>query len=277
MYGLKNKSLKISKVFKDSTNYKDFKDYLYNNKYNLLGFNNSYKIFKGYKELEYTTGILYLQPSDHVAAKTLCPMAELSGCKDPCLRVSGRLGMNNAQLAMARRTVQYLQDPDGFKDRLRTEILKNEKDKYCIRLNGTSDIDWSDLIGSLPNIQFYDYSKVLKRVIKNNLPNYHLTYSASFNNLQSIEFTKRAVSLGINTAIALNTKECKGEFKRPDKLIIDGVTHSLINMDKHDLRFKDPDGSIGTLTRKGSNKIQRSIDMTPYNFFANPASLKLVA
>ena len=72
MYELKNKSLEISKVFKDSTNYKDFKDYLYNNKYNLLGFNSSYKIFKGYKELEYTTGILYLQPSDHVAAKTLC-------------------------------------------------------------------------------------------------------------------------------------------------------------------------------------------------------------
>ena len=93
-------------------------------------------------------------------------MAELSGCKDPCLKSSGRLGMNNAQLAMARRTVQYLQDPDGFKDRLRTEILKNEKDKYCIRLNGTSDIDWSDLIGSLPNIQFYDYSKVLKRLLK---------------------------------------------------------------------------------------------------------------
>ena len=60
------------------------------------------------------------------------------------------------------------------------EIIKNEKDNYCIRLNGTSDIDWSDLIGSLPNIQFYDYSKVLKRIKKNTLDNYHLTYSASF-------------------------------------------------------------------------------------------------
>jgi len=257
--------------------FKDYKDYFNNYQLNLLGFNNSYKIFKGFKEFDYTTGILYLQPSDYVSTKTLCPMAELYGCKDPCLKSSGRLGMSNAQLAMTRRTIQYLKDPDGFKDRLRNEIIKNEKDNYCIRLNGTSDIDWSDLIGSLPNIQFYDYSKVLKRIKKNTLDNYHLTYSASFNNDRAIQFTKEAVDLGINTAIALNTKECKGEFKRPDTLVINGVTHSLINMDRHDLRFNDPVGSFGTLTRKGSNKLQRSSDMVPYNFFANPESLKLVA
>ena len=50
MYELKNKSLEISKVFKDSTNYKDFKDYLYNNKYNLLGFNSSYRSLKAIKD-----------------------------------------------------------------------------------------------------------------------------------------------------------------------------------------------------------------------------------
>ena len=266
-------------ITKDSLKiFKDNKEYLLNDSIKLLGFNNSTKILKGFKEHKFTTGILYLQPSTYIAKKTLCPMSIPAGCKDPCLKGSGRLGMTKSQMAMTRRTIQYLKDPDSFKERLRQEILKGEKNNYCIRLNGTSDIDWSDLIESLPNIQFYDYSKVLKRVIKNQIPNYHLTYSASFNNTMSINFIKEAVRSGVNTAIALNTKETEGEFKRPDCLTIDGVVHSLISMDRHDLRFLDPDGAIGTLIRKGSNKIQRSLDrLTPYNFFATPELLGRLA
>jgi hypothetical protein len=266
-------------ITKDSLKiFKDNKEYLLNDSIKLLGFNNSSKIFKGFKEYDFTTGILYLQPSTYIAKKTLCPMSIVAGCKDPCLKGSGRLGMTRAQLAMTRRTIQYLKDPDSFKERIRQEIIKGEKNNYCIRLNGTSDIDWSDLIESLPNIQFYDYSKVLKRVIKNQIPNYHLTYSASFNNTMSINFIKEAVKSGVNTAIALNTKETEGEFKRPDCLTIGGVVHNLISMDRHDLRFLDPKGSIGTLVRKGSNKIQRGLDMmTLYNFFATPKLLERLA
>jgi hypothetical protein len=266
-------------ITKDSLEiFKDNRDYFLNDSINLLGFNNSTKILKGFKEHKFTTGILYLQPSTFVAKKTLCPMAVVAGCDGPCLRGSGRLGMSQSQLAMTRRTIQYLKDPGGFKGRLRQEILKGERDDYCIRLNGTSDEDWSDLIESLPNIQFYDYSKVLKRILKNKIPNYHLTYSASFNNTRSINFIKEAVKSGVNTAIALNTKETKGEFKRPLHLVIDGVVHSPISMDRHDLRFLDPDGAIGTLVRKGSNKIQRGLDMmTPYNFFATPNLLGRLA
>lgn len=263
-----------SKALKD---FKDHKDYFSNTNNNLLGFNSSNKILKGFKEYDFTTGILYLQPSDLVAKKTLCAMSEEAGCKDPCLYKSGRLAMSPSQRAMTRRTLQYLLDPDWFKERLRKEILKHEKDNYCIRLNGTSDIDWSDLINTLPNIQFYDYSKVLKRVIKNDLPNYHLTYSASFVNQRCIDWTKEAVNLGVNTAIALNTKESKGEFTRPEHLTVSGVVHSLINMDRHDLRFLDPKGSVGTLIRKGSNKLERLADMARPSFFANPQTLQLVA
>jgi len=255
---------------------KPIEDYIYNYNLPLLGFNSSTKILKGLKK-DYTTGILYLQPADLVAKKTLCSYADVAGCKVPCLRTSGRLGMSRAQKAMTRKTVQYLKDPDGFKDRLRAEILRRETDNYCIRLNGTSDIDWSDLVQSLPNIQFYDYSKVLHRVARNTLSNYHLTFSASLNSVKTIQQLKTATELGLNIAISFNTKECKGEFKIPDTIQLFGKTVKLADFDETDLRFLDQDGAIGKLTRKGSTKLERLKNQGSFNFFADPNNLQLVA
>ena len=225
----------------------------------LLGFNSSYKISKGLKKYNYTTGILYLQPSDAVGKK------------------SGRLAMLTSQRAMTRRTLQYVLDPDGFKDRLRTEIVKNETDKYCIRLNGTSDIDFSDLISSLPNIQFYDYTKVFHRVERNTLTNYHLTYSASFKTPKLINKTKEAAVKGFNIALPLNTKGAKGDFQIPTEVIINNNLVKLSDFDTTDLRFLDKAGSIGTLTRKGSNIKQRLSEMSDPSFFANLNTLTLLA
>tara|TARA_R100000388_G_scaffold5321_1_gene5536 strand:+ start:72 stop:593 length:522 start_codon:yes stop_codon:yes gene_type:complete len=173
--------------------------------------------------------------------------------------------------------VQYLEDPDGFKDRLRAEILRRETDNYCVRLNGTSDIDWSDLIQSLPNIQFYDYSKVLHRVVRNTLSNYHLTFSASLSSVKTIRQLKTATELGLNIAISFNTKECKGEFKIPDTIQLFGKTVKLADFDDTDLRFLDEDGAIGKLTRKGSTKLERLREQGDLNFFADPNNLQLVA
>ena len=244
----------------------------------LLGFNSSYKISKGLKKYNYTTGILYLQPSDAVSKKTLCPHAKPAGCEEPCLgKKSGRLAMLTSQRAMTRRTLQYVLDPDGFKDRLRTEIVKNETDKYCIRLNGTSDIDFSDLISSLPNIQFYDYTKVFHRVERNTLTNYHLTYSASFKTPKLINKTKEAAVKGFNIALPLNTKGAKGDFQIPTEVIINNNLVKLSDFDTTDLRFLDKAGSIGTLTRKGSNIKQRLSEMSDPSFFANLNTLTLLA
>ena len=239
-----------------------YKSYIMNYNLPLLGFNSSQKILKGFKEKKYTTGILYLQPADSVSRKTLCPFATVADCKDDCLgKKSGRLAMNKSQLAMTRRTIQYLTDPDGFKERLRAEIL----------------IDWSDLISSLPDVQFYDYSKVLKRVERNKLNNYHLTYSASFVSNKMVNETKKAFNLGLNIALPLNTKEAKGEFKRPASIIINGERRKLNNFDTTDLRFLDENGSIGTLLRKGSSIKQRLSEMTRPSFFGNINTLGLLA
>jgi hypothetical protein len=57
----------------------------------LINVNSSTKIEKGQK-LNIHTGILYLKPADQVTTKTLCPTAQLMGCKKGCLIDSGQLG-----------------------------------------------------------------------------------------------------------------------------------------------------------------------------------------
>ena len=64
-------------------------DYI-NSANKLLG--SSLKVEKGEKEGFYTS-ILYLQPADKVAIKTLCAGAKLGGCLNDCLIASGQLGM----------------------------------------------------------------------------------------------------------------------------------------------------------------------------------------
>jgi len=241
----------------------------------LLGFNSSTKIAKG-KKLNYKTGILYLKPADSVSIKTICSHAKKAGCDEDCLEASGRLAMANGQLAMYRRTIALLRDSEAFEGQLIKEIKKNKTDKYAIRLNGTSDLDWSRVIKALPDVQFYDYSKNLKRVIENDLPNYHLTYSASFNNLRCIKDTIKAIKLGLNTAIAFNTKEAKGEFKIPKTIEIEDSSIPLVSFDDTDLRFLDEDGAVGSLTRKGSTKEQRASALRSLNFFADLNSINLL-
>ena len=177
---------------------------------------------------------------------------------------------------MYRRTIALLRDPEAFYGQLIKEIKNNQTDKYAIRLNGTSDLDFSEVIKALPDVQFYDYTKNLKRVIDNDLPNYHLTYSASFNSARCIKDTAKAINLGLNTAIAFNTKEAKGEFKIPDTINVMGKTVTLVSFDDTDLRFLDEKGAVGSLTRKGSSKSTRALELGSLNFFADLKSLEVL-
>jgi len=51
----------------------------------------------------------------------------------------------------------------------------------AVRLNTTSDLDWTELTNSLPNVQFYDYTKVWTR---KSTANYNLTFSVAEHNTQ---------------------------------------------------------------------------------------------
>ena len=92
-----------------------------------------------------------------------------------------------------------------------------------------------------------------------------------------IDKIKLAVERGYNTSLSLNTNEIKGEWKRPDTLVVNGVLHELDNHDDTDLRFLDKKGSLGTLLRKGSNIKKRLLDATQECFFGNPSTLALLA
>jgi hypothetical protein len=234
-------------------------DYI-NSSNKLLG--SSLKVEKGEKEGFYTS-ILYLQPADKVAIKTLCAGAKLGGCLNDCLIASGQLGMTTGQRAATRRTIIFLLDSDRFYSMLTKEIgglYRKHGDQLAIRLNGTSDIDFSDFIATMPHVRFYDYTKIYRRLIHNRLDNYDLTYSGSAFSPKSIEITGRAVREGHRVAIAFNTAERKGEFAMPN---------DLLDFDETDLRFLDGKG-LGGLKCKGGSVAKRIDTMGKPNFFFTP-------
>lgn len=233
-------------------------------------FGSSTKLEKG--SAKFDSYVIYLQPADKIAVKTLCSFADKAGCKEPCLIDSGQLGMTTGQNAATKRTILMLLRPEYFKARLLSEIDKAERKAVktgmpaLFRLNGTSDLDFSDIYKARPTSQFYDYSKELSRVRKNTLANYDLTFSGSMYSKQSRAALRKAVTAGHRIAMAFNTK-----LIASDSLTI---PDNLSNFDKTDLRHLD-DAVIGALTRKGSNKKQRAYDDAQSNsFFVTSANLK---
>ena len=233
-------------------------------------FGSSTKLEKGAEK--YDSYVIYLQPADKIAVKTLCAFAAKAGCKEPCLIDSGQLGMTTGQNAATKRTILMLLRPDYFKAQVLSEIDKAERKAVktgmpaLFRLNGTSDLDFSDIYKARPNSQFYDYSKELSRVRKNTLANYDLTFSGSMYSTQSRSALRKAVKAGHRIAMAFNTK-----LIASDALTI---PDNLANFDKTDLRHLDGK-VIGALTRKGSNKKQRAYDDAQnHSFFVTSTNLK---
>lgn len=208
------------------------------------------KIQKGTK-LGYLSFILHLAPSD-LSGKNTCPKAT-AGCKAACLNTAGRGGMfkrgentNAIQKARIRKTVQYFFDRETFLADLEADIRKGIKMaeklglKPVFRLNGTSDLaveKWG-IIEKFPEVQFYDYTKVLGRKVAH-LKNYFLIFSAADGNDADVE---KAIKQGYNIAMVFD--------KVPDEFM--GMP--VINADEHDLRFLDPKGVIAGLKAKGKAK-----------------------
>ena len=261
--------LQSSELINDKAKQWAFDNIEYLNKLMTL-FGSSLKVEKGSDK--YDSYVMYLQPADKIAIKTLCSFATKAGCKEPCLIDSGQLGMTTGQNAATKRTILMLLRPDYFKARILSEIDKAERKALktgipaLFRLNGTSDIDFSDIYKARPNSKFYDYSKLLSRVRKNTLANYDLTFSGSMYSKQSRAALRKAVTARHRIAVAFNTK-----LIASDAL---AIPDSMANFDKTDLRHLD-NKVIGALTRKGSNKKQRAYDDNQANsFFVTSANLK---
>ena len=227
--------------------------------YNLIGVGNNAKTVKG-DGSEYMTAIKYMQPYKTVyqgKVHNLCAMADKAGCAEPCLRWAGRGQMNVVQRGRERKTMFYLSDRVGFMDALINDLTIFSRRcikkgiQPCCRPNGTSDIQYekTGIMEQFPEIQFYDYTKIVKRAYAKLPANYHLTLSYSEKDPEYAEQVLQAVrDTGVNAAVVFRHKLPK-TFK--------GLR--VINGDKDDLRFLDPKGVIVGLIAKGKKaKADRS-------------------
>ena len=207
------------------------------------------KTVKGRKK-GYQTYILHLAPADVSGVMNTCPKAT-AGCKAACLNLAGRGGMfkdggtNTIQQARIRKTREFHANRDEFMNKLYDDIhlavrQAEKKDMIpCVRLNGTSDLSWEkypvmghkNIFKAFPNVQFYDYTKILGRKIAD-LPNYHLTFSRAESNEKDCI---KALTEGMNVAA-----------------VYDKIPEGMYSADDTDLRFLDPvEGEIIGLKVKG--------------------------
>lgn len=243
----------------------------------LLNIDGNPKTVKGQK-LGFLTAILYLTPY-LFSGTQLCPMAKLAGCWLGCLNVQGHGGIakrgdviattagplpnNSVQRARLSRTSLFNNDRPAFFAQLIKELSAfiaralRKGLTPTIRLNGTSDIQWENLkvrgsdtiFDIFPDVQFYDYTKIVKRVSRyytDKLPaNYHISLSYS-------GATKRYANACIKAhkeenaslVVVVRDLKVKAQFLKHVDNAVDG--------DAHDLRFFDKRGSIVILKAKGT-------------------------
>ncbi len=235
---------------------------------NLLSTGNP-KILKGLKS-GYNTYILHLAPAK-LSGYNTCPKAT-AGCEAACLNTAGRGGMfkkgentNAIQKARIRKTKMFYENRNEFFNLLVKDItlaIKQSEKKGLIpvfRLNGTSDIsfekygftiaydgytiEYANIFERFPNVQFYDYTKVLGRKVKD-IKNYSLTFSAADGNDSDV---MKAIAQGYNIATVFGIKKTE-----PMPETYNGLP--VFNGDESDLRFLDPKGVVVGLYAKGKAK-----------------------
>lgn len=265
--------------------------------YKLLSVSSDAKTIKGQK-YGYLTGILYLQPAS-LSGKNLCPGSS-PGCRAACLNLSGRsVAFPTIHKGRARKTGLFLNKPQVFLNNLildTIKLIKESKSKRFngksfrpnIRLNGTSDIDFSrlrmegdvllypsgrvvseslfkglpkstqkilktslkgkNLFEIFPDVQWMDYTKIPGRILKNSYKNYHLTFSLSEKNE---EIAKLISNAGHNVAVVFNVDK---NNPLPDKF----WDREVLAGDAHDLRFLDKKGAIVGLRAKYKAKADKT-------------------
>lgn len=220
----------------------------------------NYKLEKSIKKGYATTGI-HLLPD-----KEICKFKSLE-CFNLCLVTAGRGVFNNVHKARHHKTIYFKTKKDEFMLQLLKELRAFKK--YCrkrelipvIRLNLTSDIDYSKIIIELENgkkgnifdlfaeTQFYDYTKDFHKMTKNThdpVKNYDLTFSFNGHNWKQC---KVILNAGYNVAMVFKGKILPQSYKDAYS-----DNYKVIDGDLTDLRFLDEKGVIVGLLAKGKAK-----------------------
>ena len=223
------------------------------------------KVLKGMSQ-GYNTYILHLAPADLSGYETCAKRT--AGCTAACLNTAGRGGMfkrgentNVIQQARIRKTKMFFENRVEFMATLVKDIelaIKQSKKMELVpvfRLNGTSDLAWEkyevvrngklfrNIFTAFPEVQFYDYTKVLGRKVKE-YSNYQLTFSAADGNDSDV---LKAMNEGLNVAVVFG-------IKKTLPMPVDYLNRPVFNGDESDLRFLDPKGVIVGLYAKGKAK-----------------------
>lgn len=213
------------------------------------------KIKKGEK-LGYMSFGIHLAPAK-LSGFNVCPSAS-KGCAAACLNTAGMGIYSTVQAARIAKTKHFFKDKPAFMSQLVKEIAagvrKAEKNgmKPAFRLNLTSDLPWEKILHEgesvfqlFPTVQFYDYTKVEKRMfsfLNNELPqNYHLTFSRA--EKTSPVLVNNLMACGGNVAMVFR-KSLPSRFM--GRKVVDG--------DESDVRFLDPRGVVVGLKEKGLAK-----------------------
>lgn len=216
----------------------------------------------------YATFPLHLAPAN-LSGYEAC-VKRTVGCTHSCLNTAGRGKFTRTQLSRINKTKFFFEQRQTFLTQLVKEIrsgIKSAKKQGlipCFRLNTTSDIPWEkytvedgkNIFQMFPDIQFYDYTKILGRKVSH-IPNYHLTFSAAESNQEDV---KKAIAQGMNVAVVF------------DELPATYLGRKVISGDETDLRFLDDANVIVGLVAKGKAKKDTSGFVVRFN-----VGLKLAA
>jgi hypothetical protein len=191
-------------------------------------------------------------------------------CKGPCLRMTGNMQLPTSSRSRYLKTWFLYTEPLAFLRKLVQEIqtnslkCNNQKQKYYLRLNGMSDIEWERYL-YIDVLQketkglygFYDYTK---HPIANRVGNAHkIPGGVSFPKKYKIIYswdekkkaTERAVGwlrygAGLSVVYPYSQKEEVQKLRKKFRFLISG--------DEDDNRFKDRANSIVLLKNKGDLK-----------------------
>lgn len=217
--------------------------------------NSSQKLEKG--ELQGFDSLgLYLAPASK-SGKNLCTFSCL-GCESACLDGSGhnliekRAGKLNIDIARILRswTLEFRKDIAHkiISEEIVSGKRKAEKEgrNFCVRLNCTSDVDFSDLIASFPEIQFYDYTK---NPTNTGADNHHITFSWGGFAKGRLQHYRNALARGQKIAFPIIKADKERVLELP----------STQDFDKTDLRFLDGPEQYGILSVKDTGNTQKGI------------------
>lgn len=226
----------------------------------LVSSGNNPKTIKSDEGGEFLTAILNLEP----ASAKICPWATAE-CVSACLHTAGNPAYLAGKLRARRaRTELFLNDRGQFLRRLMAEIAQHCRKAErlgvvpCVRLNGTSDLQWEvlapELFAAFPDCEFYDYTKGAHRLAsdwrsRRMPPNYDLTLSYSGHNWERCQ---NALSAGGRVAVIF------GGVGRTKPLPTNWEGWPVHDGDLNDLTFTRPAGILGLRAKGEARTAYRS-------------------